>query len=129
MISRLVRICGLAIMVVPSMSACQTVPSAEMVPASLTSADESSMSALKTAAAEVLKRQNVKLGAMDILNSPNVSILPERSYSQPGGPFDQRDFAIPTQLVLMTDGTNCFLMKQDTQDIAQVNGVQCRALA
>ena len=129
MISRLVRICGLAIMVAPSMSACQTVPSAEMVPASLTSADESSMSALKTAAAEVLKRQNVKLGAMDILNSPNVSILPERSYSQPGGPFDQRDFAIPTQLVLMTDGTNCFLMKQDTQDIAQVNGVQCRALA
>lgn len=116
-------------MVAPSMSACQTVPSAEMVPASLTSADESSMSALKTAAAEVLKRQNVKLGAMDILNSPNVSILPERSYSQPGGPFDQRDFAIPTQLVLMTDGTNCFLMKQDTQDIAQVNGVQCRALA
>ena len=129
MISRLSILGGLAILTMPSVSACQTVPSGEMVPASLTSADESAMTALKTAAAEVLNRRTVKLGAMDILNSPNVSILPERSYSQPGGPFDQRDFAIPTQLVLMTDGTNCFLIKQNTRDIAQVNGVQCRALA
>jgi len=100
-----------------------------MVPAGLMSADTASMEAIKTAAAEVLNRTNVKLGAMDILNSPNVSILPERSYSQPGGPFDQRDFAIPTQLLLMTDGTNCFLVKQKTQDLAQVKGVACRVLA
>lgn len=99
------------------------------MPAGLISADAASMTAVKTAAAEVLNKQTVKLGAVDLVNSPAVSILPERSNSPAGAPFNQRDFAIPTQLILMTDGVNCFLVKEDTRAIAQVKGVSCRALA
>lgn len=129
MISRIAALSGLILMTGSSMAACQTVPSGEMAAAALMSDDAVSMEALKSAAAQVMNKTKVKLGAMDILNSPNVTILPNRSYSQPGGPFDQRDFAIPTQLLLMTDGKNCFLVKQDTQEFAQVSGVQCRTLA
>jgi hypothetical protein len=91
-------------------------------------ADDPSMTALKAAAAKVVGRETVQLGASDYANSPAISILPERSSGQSGAPFNQQDFAIPTMLLLMTDGSNCFLVKEDTRDWAHVEGVNCRAL-
>ncbi len=111
-----------------SLSACGTVPSGDMAPAALLSADETTVSAVETAAGKVLRRETVKLGSSDFMNSPAVSVLPERSVSPAGAPFNQNDFAIPTLLLLMTDGSNCFLVKEDTRDWAHVAGVDCRAL-
>ena len=119
---------GLSIVAGFGLTGCKTFPSGEMAPAALMAADDTSMLAVKTAAAEVLGRKTVKLGASDPVNSPAISVLPERSSSPAGAPFNQQDFAIPTQLLLMTDGTNCFLVKEDTRDLAHVKGVSCRAL-
>ena len=80
------------------------------------------------AAAEILGKTTVTLGANDWANSPAVSVLPKRSNSPQGAPFNQQDFAIPTMLLLMTDGSNCFLVKEDTRELAHVKGVDCRAI-
>ena len=112
-----------------SLSGCKTVSKADMTPATLTKADRASMTAIKTAAAEVLGETSVALGASDLLNSSAVSVLPKRLAPVPGAPFSQQDFAIPTMLTLMTDGTNCYLVKDDTGEVVQVNDLSCRSVS
>ena len=119
---------GVSVMAGASLSGCNTVPKTEMTPAVLTQTNDTSMTAIKTAAAEVLGKTNIALGASDLLNSPTVSILPQRLAPIPGAPFSQHDFAVPTLLTLMTDGTNCFLVKEDTGEIIQMENVNCRPL-
>lgn len=110
------------------MAACKTFPSGDMSPALLVATSDASMSALKTAAMEVLDRKTVELGANDYANSPQISVLPNRVNSPKGAPFNQQSFAIPTQLLLMTDGTNCFLVKEDTRELAHLKGIECRSI-
>lgn len=110
------------------MSACKTFPSGDMAPALLASVNDTSIAAVKTAAMEVLDRDTVELGANDFAKSPSISILPKRANSPKGAPFNQQEFAIPTQLLLMTDGSNCFLVKEDTRKLAHVKGIECRSL-
>jgi hypothetical protein len=119
---------GLSLVAISGLTACKTYPKGDMKPAALMAADQTSMTAVKTAAAEVLERDSVQLGASDYTQSPAISILPERSGSPVGAPFNQQDFAMPTMLLLMTDGTNCFLVKEDTRKLAHVKGVSCRPL-
>jgi len=119
---------GLSIVAISGLTACKTFPSGDMKPAALMSTDDGTMTAVKTAAAEVLGRKTVKLGASDYTQSPAISILPERAVSPAGAPFNQQDFAIPTMLLLMTDGKNCFLVKEDTRKLAHVKGIECRPL-
>lgn len=127
MISRIAMI-ALSVAAGTSTASCKTYPSGDMAPAALSATDETSMTAVKTAAAEVLGRKTVELGANELTQSPHVSVLPERAFSPIGAPFNQQDFAIPTRLLLMTDGKNCFLVNEDTRDLAHVQGVICRPL-
>lgn len=110
------------------LSSCNTVPKPTMTPAALTSTDRTSMTAIKTAAAKVMGKTDVALGASDLLNSSSVSVLPRRLAPTPGAPFSQNDFAIPTLLTLMTDGSNCYLVKEDTGESVQIENLSCRAL-
>lgn len=126
-ISRLSAL-GVAVLAGSTLSSCKTFPKGDMAPAVLMSKNDLFVEAVKMAAAEILGMSTVTLGASDFTKSPSVSILPKRANSPTGAPFNQQDFAIPTQLLLMTDGTNCFLVKEDTRDIAQVKGVDCRAI-
>lgn len=99
-----------------------------MTPALLASVDDASIAAVKTAAMDVLNRETVDLGANDFAKSPSISVLPKRANNPTGAPFNQQEFAIPMQLLLMTDGSNCFLVKEDTRELAHVKGVNCRSL-
>lgn len=127
MIPRLALI-ALSVAAGTSTASCQTTPSGEMTNAVLMATDEASMTAVKAAAGEIVGRKNVELGVSDFVNSSAISVLPKRSFNPTGSPFNQQDFAIPTQLILMTDGTNCFLLKEKTGEMAQVQGVACRPL-
>lgn len=119
---------GLSVLVGIALSGCKTFPKGDMSPALLMQADASAESALATAAKEVLGRTNVQLGASDYKASPQISILPQRSNSPEGAPFNQQDFAKPTLLLLMTDGSNCFLVDEGTRKLAHVKGVECRPI-
>ncbi len=127
MMSRVAMI-GLAIVAGTSTASCKTYPSGDMTPAALASTDPSSMTAVKTAAAEVLGRKTVELGASELTRSPTVSVLPERAFSPIGAPYNQQSFVIPTRLLLMTDGKNCFLVNEDNRKLAHVKDVACRSL-
>lgn len=119
---------ALAIIAGTSLSSCKTFPSGDMAPAVLTSPSDTSLEAVELAAKEILNLKTVQLGSRDFANSPAISVLPKRAVSPPGAPFNQQDFAMPTILLLMTDGKNCFLVQEDTRKWAHLKGIDCRSI-
>jgi len=75
MISRIAMI-ALSVAAGTSTASCKTYPSGDMAPAALSATDETSMTAVKTAAAEVLGRKTVELGAIAFWSMRTRAIWP-----------------------------------------------------
>jgi len=76
----------------------------------------------------MMKKSVIKLGTNDYANSSTISVLPDRLTAPAGAPFTQHDFALPIQFDIMSDGANCYIVKQGTDDYMPLDGVACRAL-
>ena len=107
---------------------CSTVPSGQLAPAVLASADESSLAVVKTTIAQMMNKNSVKLGTNDYAKSSTISVLPDRLTAPAGAPFTQHDFALPIQFDIMSDGTYCYIVKKGTEDYIPLEGVDCQAL-
>ncbi len=110
------------------LSGCSTVPSSQVTPAVLASADETSLQVVKTAIAEMMGKSSVKLGTNDYAKSSTISVLPDRLRAPAGAPFTQNDFALPILFDLMMDGEKCYIVKQGTENYVPLDGVSCRAI-
>lgn len=110
------------------LSGCATVPLDQLSPAVLASADEASLQQVKATIAQMMKKSVIKLGTNDYANSSTISVLPDRLTAPAGAPFTQHDFALPIQFDIMSDGANCYIVKQGTDDYMPLDGVACRAL-
>ncbi|MBR9834300.1 MAG: hypothetical protein GYB42_03740 [Alphaproteobacteria bacterium] len=112
---------GLAVMTGAWVSACQT--AGDPVPAVLQAGDEASLVALKARLAEALERSSVELGAGDVTASPVIAVLPP-----PPGPLEGNSPARPILFDIVTDGVDCFIVRQDTGEQFALEGVTCRTL-
>jgi len=110
-------------------AACQSVSAApEPQAARLVSADDASLYSVRTAIEAVMKRKNIIFGATNWETSSVISVLPVKSVSPNGAPFNQQDFERPTLFNLMMSGPDCYLVQQDTDDKIMLNGVACTPL-
>jgi len=107
---------------------CSTVPSGQLAPAVLASADEGSLQVVKTTIAKMMNKNSVALGTNDYATSSTISVLPDRLRAPAGAPFSQHDFALPIQFDIMSDGENCYVVKQGTEDYIPLEGVDCRPI-
>lgn len=99
-------------------TACQIGPP---VPAVLTRADDATMTRLKTTLAQAMGRASVELGPGDPTQSPIISVLP-----LPPSPLEDRSLARPTTFRLETVNGDCHVVREDTQQLFQLEGVACR---
>lgn len=107
-------------------SACHTTAQAKAVPATLKSADENAMQALKATLAKAMNTSKVELGASDPTRSSSLTVLPKSVVGLRGG--NQANYALPTQFDLFMEGSDCYLVKRGTETKIMLEGVACQAL-
>lgn len=110
-------------------SACQTV-SAKQSPqaARLVKADDASLYVVKSTIEAAMNRKNIVFGATNWEGSSTISVLPVKSVSPSGAPFNQAEFQRPVLFDLMMEGTDCYLIQQGTGNKIRLEGVACEAL-
>jgi len=109
--------------------ACQSV-AAKQTPqaARLVKADEASIYRVKSAIEAAMARKNIVFGATNWERSSTISVLPVRSVSPNGAPFNQADFQRPVLFDLMMDQNGCYLLQQGRGNKIRLEGVDCQAL-
>lgn len=112
------------------LSACESLPpESKAQPARLVKADDASLYIVKTAIETAMKRKNIVFGATNWDATSVISVLPVKSFSPNGAPFNQQVFEVPTLFELMIRGENCYLMQKDADLIIPLSGVGCQPLA
>ncbi len=110
-------------------SSCHTISAApEPQAAQLVKADDASLYRIKSAIENDMKRKNIVFGATDWNRSSVISVLPVKSISPNGAPFNQQDFAVPILFELMMAGPECYLIRKDTQKKIILNDINCQPL-
>lgn len=104
-----------------ALSACQT--GTAMTPAMLETADESTLARIKAVLAEAVGRAYVQLGESDLTTGSTVTVLPP-----PLGPNETHSPAMPAVFELVTNGSDCFLVRQKTGESYALDGVSCVAV-
>lgn len=89
----------------------------------LASADAETMAAVRSVLAEAVGRATVELGPGDPTTTPTISVLPP-----PLSPREDRSTAAPTQFDIVLKGGTCFVVRRDTDDEYELDGVLCRAV-
>jgi len=128
--TRLKHLPRILLMAVTSIAgACQSV-AAKQIPqaARLVKADDASIYNVKSAIEAAMSRKNIVFGATNWDNSSTISVLPVRSVSPHGAPFNQADFQRPVLFDLMMDQDGCYLRQQGREDKIKLEGVDCVAL-
>jgi len=105
------------------LSACQSAPAQEPVPAVLVEVDEETVITIRTSVAAALNKATVELGAADLTTSSTLSVLPPRPTQ-----YETRSLAKPILFDLMSDGEVCYLVQQGTNEMIVIEGVTCRPL-
>ncbi|WP_300380184.1 hypothetical protein [Henriciella sp.] len=100
-------------------AACQT--GGERVPATLTSPDEATLASVKEVLSDALGRARIRLGPEDLTASTSLSVLPP-----PLGPNETRSPAVPTHFDIVTNGSACFLVRQETGESYRLDGISCQ---
>jgi hypothetical protein len=122
---RLISLAALSLL-----SACQSVSAApEPQAARLMAADETSLYNVKLVIEQSMGRKNIVFGATDWGQSSTISVLPVRSVSPNGAPFNQQQFELPTLFNLMMSGKNCYLVQRGTDIQIPLENVACTPLA
>lgn len=103
-----------------SLGGCVT-NSAPDQPAVLNDMDEANTTALKSALAEAMGRANIKLGPQADGPLTQVTVLPP-----PRGKHEMNSTALPTHFDVVTNGTDCWLVRQDTRQTFPAPGVMCK---
>jgi hypothetical protein len=99
--------------------ACQALPGADG-PAQLVGPEAAARASLVEAAAVLLGRTRIELGAGPVIGVSSVSVLPP-----PPGPLETRSPAVPEQLsILLRDG-QCVLLHPQTGRTVPLAGVRC----
>jgi len=106
-----------------ALSACQS-GSRTAAPALLMQGDSLGMERLMSALTTEMKRTRIDLGPSDPTRSPVISVLP-----LPPGPLEDRSLALPTVFHLEWDGKTCWLIRDETRDRHELDGVTCRPAA
>lgn len=102
-------------------TACTTAEPAE--PATLANSDEVTLSRLKSTLAEVLGRQDIRLGAGDLTEETTITVLPP-----PPGPLETHSTAVPIPFDIVTDGKACFVVRRETGETFRVKGISCEPI-
>lgn len=100
-------------------AACQT--GGERVPATLENPDEATLADVKEVLSEALERTRIRLGPEDLGTSTSLSVLPP-----PLGPNETRSPAVPTHFDIVTNGSACFLVRQETGKSYRLDGISCQ---
>lgn len=101
--------------------ACQT--NAATRPATLESADESTLARVKAAAAQAVGRAQIRLGQEDLTETSTLTVLPP-----PLGPNETASPAMPTVFDIVTHGSDCLLVNRATGEQFRIDGVSCVAV-
>lgn len=102
-----------------SLGACVSNPAPNQ-PATLGEMDDANTAALKAALANAMGRANIKLGPTGEPPVTHVTVLPP-----PRGEYEMNSPVLPTHFNIITDGTDCWLEKQDTGEIFPAPDVTC----
>jgi hypothetical protein len=89
-------------------------------PAVLVSADEETMTRLRSVLADAMQTAEIELGPEDPTQSSVISVLPARL-----GPLEGRSPSIPTQFDLVLEGGQCFAVRRGGAAHA-LTGIACR---
>lgn len=115
------RLSIFASLIIVALGAC--VSQSQQTPATLTQMDDANVAALKSALADAMGRANFKLGANGDVPATQVTVLPP-----PRGEYEMNSPALPTHFDIVTNGTECWLIQQDTGEAFPAPGVRCKTL-
>lgn len=101
--------------------ACQTSGSA--TDAVLETADEQSMSVLKSTLAGAMGQAQIELGPDDPTTSSTISVLPPRP-----SPSEDRSTITPTIFDIKLIGSDCYVVRRETNERYALRDVSCRAV-
>jgi hypothetical protein len=96
-------------------------PAAAKEPATLAHADPATMAELHAVLARAVGRARVELGPGDPTQTSVISVLPRRP-----SPYEDRSLAMPTTFDLVIEGGRCFVVRRDTGEEFELQGVECR---
>ncbi len=117
--SRILRV--FAAMGVILLSACQSTDAKTY--AVLVSADDQTMTALKSVLASALGQASVEIGPGDLTKTSVVAVLPPRLAQQ-----EDRSVVQPDLFDLMINGAKCIVVRRQTGEEYDLRDVSCRSL-
>ncbi len=90
-------------------------------PATLERADPETLARVEAVLAQAMGDASIELGPADLAATTTISVLPPRLT-----PYEDRSLARPTQFDIMLEGARCLLVRRDTGEEYDLDGVACR---
>lgn len=99
---------------------CQTNDSA--IAAALDSTDDQTMAMLTSVLAGAMGVASVEIGPGDLTKTSTIAVLPPRL-----SPLEDRSVVKPTLFDIMLEGGRCYVVRRETGDEYDLDGVSCHA--
>lgn len=113
------RLLATSVVLMLSLSACQTVAGSRSATVDL--GDPDTRQAVEAALARAMGRARVELGPSQSDTTSSITVLPP-----PPGQYEAHSMAMPVQFDIVSENGHCLAIRRDTKEVHDLPDVTCR---